>query len=122
MAVGIPLLVLSMVVLAHELLLLRVISICHWHHFGSLVISVALLGFGVAGVAGRGGGVGDSVKDGETGLLVDPRDEKGISAALERLLRDRDLAERLGRNGRRRVVEELDWRLLAPRYHNVMAG
>jgi len=73
-------------------------------------------------VAGRSGGAVDAVKDGETGLLVDPRDEKAISGAIERLLCDRDLAERLGRNGRRRVVEYLDWRHLTPHYHETMVS
>ena len=72
-------------------------------------------------VAGRSGGVGDAVVDGETGLLVDPRDAQGLSAAMKRLLSDRALAEELGRNGRRRVVEELDWKHLTPRYHEAMS-
>jgi len=50
MAIGIPMLILSAAVLAHELLLLRIIAICHWHHFGSMVIALALLGFGCSGV------------------------------------------------------------------------
>jgi len=40
---------LSAAVLAHEVCLLRVLSIAYWHHAAALVVSVALLGFGVAG-------------------------------------------------------------------------
>ncbi|MFQ5845696.1 MAG: hypothetical protein ACE5JG_11990, partial [Planctomycetota bacterium] len=40
---------LSAAVLAHEVCLLRVLSLAWWHHAASLVVSVALLGFGVAG-------------------------------------------------------------------------
>ncbi len=40
---------LSAVVLAHEICLLRVLALAYWHHAASLVISVALLAFGVAG-------------------------------------------------------------------------
>jgi hypothetical protein len=40
---------LSAAVLAHEICLLRVLSIAYWHHAAALVVSVALLGFGVAG-------------------------------------------------------------------------
>ncbi len=36
-------------VLAHEILLMRVLSFALWHHFASMVISMALLGFGAAG-------------------------------------------------------------------------
>ncbi len=40
---------LSAAVLAHEITLLRVLSMAYWHHAASLVVSVALLAFGVAG-------------------------------------------------------------------------
>jgi len=36
-------------VLAHEVCLLRALSLAYWHHAASLVVSVALLGFGLAG-------------------------------------------------------------------------
>lgn len=37
--------------LAYEVLLLRLFAIAQWHHFAYLAISLALLGFGVAGTA-----------------------------------------------------------------------
>jgi SAM-dependent methyltransferase len=43
-------LLLSMGTLLLELTLIRVLSVSTWYHFGFLVISTALLGFGVAGV------------------------------------------------------------------------
>jgi hypothetical protein len=42
--------VLSMATLLLELALTRVLSVANWYHFGFLVISTALLGFGAAGV------------------------------------------------------------------------
>jgi hypothetical protein len=42
-------LLLSAAILAHEVCLLRVLALAYWHHAASLVVSVALLGFGVAG-------------------------------------------------------------------------
>src|SRR5262249_50637081 len=47
-AVGIFLL--SLATLLLELALTRVLSVALWYHFGFLVISTALLGFGVSGV------------------------------------------------------------------------
>ncbi len=41
----------SAAVLGLELVLVRVLSIGHWHHFSYLVISTALLGFGASGTA-----------------------------------------------------------------------
>jgi hypothetical protein len=35
--------------LAYEILLMRLLSIIHWHHFAYMIISVALLGYGASG-------------------------------------------------------------------------
>lgn len=43
-------LLLSVATLLLELALTRVLSVANWYHFGFLVVSTALLGFGVAGV------------------------------------------------------------------------
>jgi phosphatidylinositol alpha-1,6-mannosyltransferase len=47
-------------------------------------------------IATRTGGIGDAVKEGQTGLLVPERSPPAIAAAVERLSRDRELTERLG--------------------------
>jgi len=41
--------ILSSAALAYEVLLIRLFSIIHWHHFSFMVISIALLGYGVSG-------------------------------------------------------------------------
>jgi glycosyltransferase involved in cell wall biosynthesis len=56
-------------------------------------------------VATSVGGTPEVVVDGETGLLVPPRDSTALAAAIRRLLDDRELAQRLGDAGRRRVEE-----------------
>ena len=61
-------------------------------------------------VAGRSGGVADTVIDGETGLLVDPAQPHEIADAILRIMADPALARQLGENGRRRVEKELNWR------------
>lgn len=76
-------------------------------------------GFGVAAleagamevpvVASRIHGIPDVVVDGETGLLVPPRDRQALAAALERLAADGDLRRRLGRAGRAFVAEHYSW-------------
>jgi len=40
---------LSMTALAYEVLLMRLFSIIQWHHFASMIISLALLGYGASG-------------------------------------------------------------------------
>ncbi|MGI9435208.1 MAG: SAM-dependent methyltransferase [Geminicoccaceae bacterium] len=41
--------IISAGILAYEILLTRLLSIVHWHHFAYMVISIALLGFGASG-------------------------------------------------------------------------
>ncbi len=53
------------------------------------------------------GGIADQIVDGEHGLLIDdPHDLPAFGAAVERLLRDPDEAERLGLNARARAIDE----------------
>jgi glycosyltransferase involved in cell wall biosynthesis len=47
-------------------------------------------------VASRVGGIPDLVQDGSNGLLVEPDDMDGLADALVRVLKNRELAERLG--------------------------
>jgi glycosyltransferase involved in cell wall biosynthesis len=52
------------------------------------------------------GGVKEVLLDQHTGLLIDRHDERIFAAALERVLTDDPLRQRLGEAARRRVVEE----------------
>ncbi len=49
------------------------------------------------------GGIPEALVDGETGLTVPPRDPQALAAAILRVLREPELAERLRENGRRHV-------------------
>jgi glycosyltransferase involved in cell wall biosynthesis len=59
---------------------------------------------GTAAVVSDVGGLAEIVVQDETGLLVPPRDERALACALVRVLADRELAEAMGRSGRRRVA------------------
>jgi phosphatidylinositol alpha-1,6-mannosyltransferase len=87
--------------------------------YGIVFVEAGLRGKPVVG--GRSGGIPDAVIDGETGLLVDPSDPADIAEAITRLLTERDLANRLGRGGRRRVVEDLSWPAYTERFSRVLA-
>lgn len=52
------------------------------------------------------GGLPEAVVNNETGLLVPPRDDRALAAAIVRLLADADLRARFGEAGRRRVEEQ----------------
>lgn len=58
---------------------------------------------------------GSSVLDGVTGLVVPPRDSKALADAIEKLLTDKQLAKKLGYQGRERVEREFDQKLV---WHN----
>jgi len=70
-------------------------------------------------VATRVGGLVDLVIDGETGLLVAPRDPVALRHALERLLSDPALRGRLGAAGREHVRAYCDWDVVTTRLLDV---
>ena len=51
-------------------------------------------------------GCNEIVVDGETGLVVEPRNPEGLHVAMERLAADPGLRRKMGANARRRVVEK----------------
>ncbi len=84
--------------------------------------------FAEAAAAGRpvvttpAGGVAEAVADGSTAILVRDRDVDRFAAAVDRLLADRELAGRLGGNGRRLVLAGRTWRSVADSLLDVYAG
>jgi phosphatidylinositol alpha-1,6-mannosyltransferase len=64
---------------------------------------------GVPVIGSSTGGIPDAVRDGETGLLVDPENPEAVAGAVRLLLRDRDLARRLGAAGRKAVESFYNW-------------
>ena len=60
-------------------------------------------------VAGRGGGTADAVRDGETGLLVDPLDPAAVASAVYGLLSDAGRAAAMGGAGRQAVERYYNW-------------
>ncbi|MCX7598872.1 MAG: glycosyltransferase family 4 protein [Armatimonadetes bacterium] len=92
--------------------------------FGLCIIEAAFLG--IPTVASRLPGVDEAVLDGETGLLVPPRDSKALAEAIERLLVDEGFRRRLGEAARARARElftdERMARDIAALYHELLAG
>jgi glycosyltransferase involved in cell wall biosynthesis len=77
---------------------------------GAVVLEAMAVGIPV--IATAWGGPADYL-DQSCGILVDPTSEHalvlGFAKAMEKLATDGSLGERLGRAGRKRVVEEYDW-------------
>jgi glycosyltransferase involved in cell wall biosynthesis len=83
---------------------LDVVALPSWTE-GLPMVLLEAMAAGRPVVATPVGGTPELVVDGETGLLVPPRDPEALAAALRRVLDDRELADRLGEAGRRRVSE-----------------
>jgi starch synthase len=96
------------------------------------IVNLEAMACETAVVASDVGGIPEVVVDGDTGLLVhyDEREpgpfEAGLSAAVNRVLRDRELAATMGRAGRARAIDEFGWATVAARtvavYESVLAA
>ncbi len=66
-------------------------------------VCLEAMAFGKPVVASHVGGIPEVVQDGATGILVPPKDSRGLAQAILRLLSERELANRMGMAGRERV-------------------
>ena len=90
----------------------RVVATPYLAGWQSGVIHLAMT-MGRAVVTSDVGDLATAVGDGEAGLVVPPGDPQALADALERLLADRELAERLGAEGRRRMTTGSSWDAVA---------
>ena len=60
-------------------------------------------------VATKTDGFCEVMKDQETGYLVNIGKVEEIAEALEKILKNEELSEKMGKNGRKRVIENYDW-------------
>ncbi|MGH7870032.1 MAG: glycogen synthase [Candidatus Dormibacteraceae bacterium] len=83
------------------------------------LVNLEAMACGTAVVASAVGGIPEVVVEGESGFLVEYDDchpeafERGLVERMEQLLADPRLAERMGRAGRRRVVDHFSWSAIA---------
>jgi glycosyltransferase involved in cell wall biosynthesis len=78
--------------------------------FGTAVIEAAAMGLPAIGT--RIIGLVDAVRNGETGILVNPYDDLAICNAMKQLLDDSQLMEIMGCNARERCLRLFDSRVL----------
>jgi glycosyltransferase involved in cell wall biosynthesis len=92
--------------------------------FGIVYEEAAAAGVPAVGTAINA--VPEIIVDGETGLLVPPRDPKALGAALRALLADPQAVADLGAAGRRRVLSRYTWTKVAAStaaaYREAIAG
>jgi D-inositol-3-phosphate glycosyltransferase len=61
------------------------------------------------------GGITYTIKDGETGYLVPPRDPEALAARLQQMFSQPELCTKMGLAARRRVEREFSWPIVAMR-------
>lgn len=87
---------------------------CVWARDGDVdglpQMTMEAMACGLPAVTTRLVGNPDMVIHERTGLLVEPRDEKQLAAAIERLMDNPQLADRLARQGREWILEKFDIR------------
>ncbi len=80
----------------------------HGDQDGIPTVLIEALAMEIPVVATRVSGIPELVRDGDTGLLVDPDDPAALAAALARLLADPGLGRRLAAAGRKLVAAEFN--------------
>lgn len=75
---------------------------------------------GLPSIANNDGGTSEQLFHEQTGLLLDSRDPCELASALIRILSDRDLAERLGVNGRNHVLKSFSVDQMVEKYVGVL--
>lgn len=73
-------------------------------------------------VASRVGGIPESVRDGETALLVPEKDPDAIADAVAALLQDPERARRMGEAGRRYALKKFDQNRLADQWVEIYSN
>lgn len=84
--------------------------------FGIVLLEAMASGLPV--VASRVGGIPEVIEEGKTGLLVAPGNPEELRTALESMLSDDRLRERMGQAGRERA-ELFSWKIIVPKIQKV---
>ena len=88
---------------------------------GLPVVCAEAMGAGCAIVATRSGGAPEAVLDGQTGLLVDRENVEQLAAAMQRMIADPALRERLAAAGKARAAE-FAWPKITQQYLDAYAA
>jgi phosphatidylinositol alpha-1,6-mannosyltransferase len=85
--------------------------------FGMVFIEAGACGKPVIG--GKSGGTSEAIVHGVTGFLCTPEDQAQVTRAIEMLLRNPELAKKMGMAGYQRAVDKFDWESRAERLYEI---
>lgn len=67
------------------------------------------------------GGIPYAVKDGKTGILVQPKDSKGLADAILKIVTNENISKEMGANGYKRIREEFSWEKSADKMFTILS-
>jgi len=70
-------------------------------------------------VAYNSGGISEAVEDGITGLLISPQNTNDLAEAIIFLLKNKTIAQKMGRMGRTRVAKMFDLKTMVEKTNTV---
>jgi glycosyltransferase involved in cell wall biosynthesis len=85
------------------------------------VANLEAMACGKPTIGSENGGLPDAIVDGVTGFIVPPGDIDALAQAILRLLRDPELARRLGRAARKRIEEKFEIGAIMRDYEQLFA-
>ncbi len=77
---------------------------------------------GLPSIATNVEGNSEVISDGETGLLVPPRNPKSLAEAILKLLDDIELRHKIGANARKHITNNYDWKLVVDRIEAIYSA
>lgn len=84
------------------------------------VVLLEAMAAGKPVVATKVGGIPEAVVDGETGMLVEPKNSAALGKAIRTILLNPTLGNALGRKGKELVKEKFDWSIVAQNFHGLI--
>ena len=85
--------------------------------FGMVFIDAAF--HGIASIGTLSGGISDAVIDNKTGLLCEEGNQASITKNIDKLLSNKELRVKLGKNGKERARSEYSWNAKVIEYLNI---
>lgn len=86
------------------------------------VVLVEALASGVPVIGANSGGITDIIKDGDTGLLVKPKDEFSLAQALKKFLDNPQLARETAERGRKYIMDNFSPDAIASKFEKIYSG
>lgn len=88
-----------------------------WEGLGIAVLEAAAMEKPI--IASRVGGIPEIIEDKKTGLLVEPRDVKGLAEAIRSMITHEDEAREMGKRAREAVVKKFSVEKMAEAYEEL---